>query len=582
MTIAPTFMSSVHGAMHIDKGWPREDAGGKLETENYSIFVTADGHGSNECIRSAQGAQFAVDIAIEKLSSFAETIDEKLVLELFNKRKSEERVRKLIISLFNAWYDKVYQDVTENPITEEEYNEAGKVSAHYRLNNHLEHAYGTTLLAGLMTKDYLLLLHQGDGRTIVFDQNGEATEPVPWDDRCLDNMTTSLSDKDAIESCRYLVIPVKESHPIAVFLCSDGVEDSFGYAAERHNFCREILKKFCEQGIEETEKELDDILSDLSQTGSRDDVTVSGYVFVDEVKPFLSRFEDESTLISFQTRLNRVNDKLKSMSRKMEYLRSRYKQALEDEKNAQNSYEQAKSEVKMLVDKINMYFMNNISFDNNPLKEEESLNQTISAKETAKQEFLEYNERYTSFVEEKERLEQEIEALSKKYKQEEVVEVVDEPIENADDTLELSEKDETELSKENIVEDVKEAVEESEGTTEETQDSEKQDTVESENEMTNENSVEEDKNSEESTLEVIGTENNDTIIEEKTVVEDAENKNETALTDDTNENSEIEIEESKVEEESEESDLDDSSEEKNTKNPSDSTLEKRGFWFFRK
>ena len=38
----------------------------------------------------------------------------------------------------------------------------------YDRGERLEHIYGTTLIAGLLTESYLLLIQQGDGRCVVF------------------------------------------------------------------------------------------------------------------------------------------------------------------------------------------------------------------------------------------------------------------------------------------------------------------------------------------------------------------------------------------------------------------------------
>jgi hypothetical protein len=86
---------------------------------------------------------------------------------------------------------------TENPLTLDERAKCDRYLDRYDRGEKLEHIYGTTLIAGLLTDKYLLLLQQGDGRCDVFDANGEVSQPIPWDDKCFANVTTSLCEDDA-------------------------------------------------------------------------------------------------------------------------------------------------------------------------------------------------------------------------------------------------------------------------------------------------------------------------------------------------------------------------------------------------
>ena len=61
-------------------------------------------------------------------------------------------------------------------------------------------------------------------------------EPIPWDEDCQANITTSICDSEAIEEFRYCFM--KES-PVATLMGTDGIDDSYAnfeemYQAIRH------------------------------------------------------------------------------------------------------------------------------------------------------------------------------------------------------------------------------------------------------------------------------------------------------------------------------------------------------------
>lgn len=63
-------------------------------------------------------------------------------------------------------------------------------------------SYGCTLIAYVQTKHFWLALQIGDGRCVVLNKANEWSQPIPWDDRCMLNMTTSLCDEDAVNEFR--------------------------------------------------------------------------------------------------------------------------------------------------------------------------------------------------------------------------------------------------------------------------------------------------------------------------------------------------------------------------------------------
>ena len=210
------FCCSVRGASHIRKDTPCEDYGIKRNSGGVRIFAVADGHGDPNCLRSSVGSEYACRIAADSLESFARNVaDNGFESRLFDRAECSILMDRLIRSIVGKWISAVDDEFAANPLTDEEYRAAFRLGDEYRRGVKIERMYGTTLIAGLLTDKYLLLLQQGDGRCVVFDSDGKATQPVPWDDRCVGTATTSLCDVDAVGSVRYHVINLEENPVIA-------------------------------------------------------------------------------------------------------------------------------------------------------------------------------------------------------------------------------------------------------------------------------------------------------------------------------------------------------------------------------
>ena len=117
-------------------------------------------------------------------------------------------------------------------------------------------------------------LQIGDGRCVVLNKANEWSQPIPWDDRCMLNMTTSLCDEDAVNEFRFAYGDA-ESMPKAVFICSDGVDGTFGSGDLLYGFYANIMKSVCDDGIEKVTTQLPDVLSHYSRTVSKDDMSIA-------------------------------------------------------------------------------------------------------------------------------------------------------------------------------------------------------------------------------------------------------------------------------------------------------------------
>jgi hypothetical protein len=103
-------------------------------------------------------------------------------------------------------------------------------------------------------------------------------EGLPWDDRCYLSQTTSLCDEDAISLFRHYY---EETLPLAIFLGSDGVDDSFPMDGNEEHlgyFYYVLLENFLKHGIKKSREELQEMLPLLTQKGSGDDISIAGII----------------------------------------------------------------------------------------------------------------------------------------------------------------------------------------------------------------------------------------------------------------------------------------------------------------
>ena len=328
------FCRFVQGAGHIKKGMPCEDYGMKFENDECKVFVLGDGHGDPNCPRSSFGSKAVCEIAVEVMAEFAKNIRESgLEKNLLKKNDSdpyiskeytsESLIRQLIVSIVGRWSCRVNDDLEENPLTEKELDESKEYAEAYQKGEHLEHIYGTTMIAGLLTENYLLLLQQGDGRCVVFDSKGNASQPIPWDDRCIANITTSMCEEDAVVSCRYHIVDLKKNPVIACIAGSDGVEDSFSNMEKMHAYYREKIQLACEEGIAGLEEELALTLPFFSERGSQDDVTICGIIDREHCSGKLEKFAIDDELMSVSAAIREAEKRIPSMLLKLDFLRDR-------------------------------------------------------------------------------------------------------------------------------------------------------------------------------------------------------------------------------------------------------------------
>lgn len=283
-----TFHHTCIGASHLTSGKPCQDASFSGTIGNLHIAIVSDGHGGERYVRSEWGARFAVDAAHEIILQSA----------LMPWQDPSERLL-YIEELVSLWKLKVMSHYMSHPLspTEQSIIYRSLAIEHILSTQEIYTLYGCTLMAACIHEDGWFAFQIGDGKCVTVHPTPSYTnlnnptpsyttltsEPVPDDERCFLNMTTSLCEAFAESSFRYAGGD-KDSIPSAIFLGTDGIDTSWGSRELLHDFYLEILKHCSSR--ETILQELQEVLPKLSKKGSHDDMSIAALVR-DEVLPDL-------------------------------------------------------------------------------------------------------------------------------------------------------------------------------------------------------------------------------------------------------------------------------------------------------
>ena len=253
----------------------------------HTIAIISDGHGGTRYYRSEVGSRLLTEVTARCLTEFAEGIpQESFSGKPFSTVAVGDTMPPELQQLFGAivvgWRNAVMEHAGQHPLTETEQAIAVPQDEH-----EWEKTYGCTLIAALRTPSYWLAFQVGDGKCVALQADGSPYEPIPWDDRCFLNKTTSICDTDALSRFRCCYGGV-DTAPVAIFLGSDGIDDSFGEEENLYNFYVQLAKGFVRDGYEATVSDLERTLPVLSRRGSQDDMSVSG-IYDDRLKSFFPK-----------------------------------------------------------------------------------------------------------------------------------------------------------------------------------------------------------------------------------------------------------------------------------------------------
>lgn len=275
------------GESHKATNKPCQDYANCVIDNDTSIAVLSDGHGGSRYFRSDVGSKSIVEITTKCVREFLAGVPQALftqaefnaVVALTTERKEanlrkQNQLDKLFSQLFASiiynWRIVVEQHASANPFSDEELKLINNPTDPHSIDK----TYGCTLQCFAATTDYWFAFQIGDGKCFAFDANGQWSEPIPWDERCFLNKTTSICDTDALSEFRYCYGGMS-TIPVSVILASDGLDDSFGESCNQANFYVQILKLLEDSGNEKAQKEIEETLPQLSKIGSQDDMSIA-------------------------------------------------------------------------------------------------------------------------------------------------------------------------------------------------------------------------------------------------------------------------------------------------------------------
>ena len=280
--------SSCHiGTSHVRSGKVCQDAAYARyqEGDRYAVALVSDGHGGANYFRSDRGSRFAMEATRKAIGRFMVNFEDNrkgnLALEALQ-RNPERYLKQLEQNIVYEWRELVKQDYYPHPFTDAEIDQMSE-KYYADADAAFIKAYGATLIAVVVYPGkFWFGLHVGDGKCVAFDAEGLPSQPIPWDDRCFLNVTTSLCDARPLESFRHCIH--FDRFPSAIFVGSDGIDDSFATDADLYGFYEEVVRTFREKTYEEACEEVDKFLPVLSEKGSGDDVSVSGVIAYNSIE----------------------------------------------------------------------------------------------------------------------------------------------------------------------------------------------------------------------------------------------------------------------------------------------------------
>jgi len=271
------------GASHIKTGKSCQDYSFSSYGEKYAVAIVCDGHGGDKYIRSEIGSKLATDICSEAIKSlFGKRIDNQTAMAKFQPN-AKGTLQQLASFIIFKWREAIGKDFADHPFNVAEFEHlSDKDKAALSSSDGWVSAYGTTLIAIVRTSDFWFGLHIGDGKCVVVSEKDEYLQPIPWDDKCFLNATTSLCDEKALERFRFFFST--ENLPKAIFVASDGVDDTFGTDEALHGFYKSVMQLFMEKPFNEAKSELQTFLPVLSAKGSQDDISIAAIISTKDLK----------------------------------------------------------------------------------------------------------------------------------------------------------------------------------------------------------------------------------------------------------------------------------------------------------
>ncbi|MDR2366286.1 MAG: protein phosphatase 2C domain-containing protein [Zoogloeaceae bacterium] len=278
------FAWRVVGGSHEKANKPCQDFAEFRADGALTIAAVSDGHGEANCFRSDKGARFAVDCAVVAIQEFVERYQPEA-----DEPARERTIGNLVRRVAQLWQEKVKAHYEDLPFTVEELSLCDeKHRRRFEKGEEQNKAYGATLIAAAVAGAYWFGFHVGDGRLTVLRHDGTFAQPVPWDESCFLNITTSICDMDANDRPRvHCALTAEAPPPAAIFLCSDGIDDNYPVEDNERHLYRLYAKMaltFAADGFDSACAQIEGLCKRFAREGKGDDTSLAVIVDMERLR----------------------------------------------------------------------------------------------------------------------------------------------------------------------------------------------------------------------------------------------------------------------------------------------------------
>ena len=269
--------ASVRGASHERNGLNNQDAV-RLENptgrDDFLVVAIADGHGSSRSFRSEIGSAIAAECAVNVLRRFVRRLGPCAPLS-----RVRNQAKKLWpMAMVAAWKTAVRADIAKQPFSPLDFaafpEPAPVLKPGHDWPGAAFLAYGATLVAVVITRNYILYSQLGDGDILSIQEGGIVSRPLPKQHEFMSNHTVSLCTHQAPRQFQIKVDSCRAQAPVLVMLSTDGYANCFGNEEAFFGVGADLLAYLRTHGNAFVEEMLESWLRESSRDGSGDDITV--------------------------------------------------------------------------------------------------------------------------------------------------------------------------------------------------------------------------------------------------------------------------------------------------------------------
>lgn len=261
------FGECVQGASHKRADVECQDSYKKIEFDDGTVIMAvADGHGSKSSPYSKTGSTVAVNVFCKVMKNFYNSYaDDTEKLLTYLNREGEIKVAQTIDSEWKRRILKVHADRKRKvPLDKDGEKDKREI---YKL-------YGSTLVGLMITPIFFFAFQIGDGDITYVDDSG--VDQVLQSDKILGTETHSLCK---VNSWKNAISVVRRRNndatlPALFMLSTDGFSNSYKTEQEFIKTCTEYYEMIKEHGANVIDANLKPWLSETSEMGCGDDITV--------------------------------------------------------------------------------------------------------------------------------------------------------------------------------------------------------------------------------------------------------------------------------------------------------------------